>query len=184
MTDLILFVPNRLLEGLPVSGLERARDLIEDLLRDRFRDIAKVLGIEHQQQLNERVARRRFAEPIANDAADFDEGKGCLFLRGLLPDQPSIVGREGLEHEREVSSVHRSHEPAQFGQVLSMLQDLEEIPLRPFLAMCQRFEDAMLVEQTRDLVETLLETFFRSKGAHWRCLSDDGTRIRQICREW
>jgi hypothetical protein len=168
MTDLFLVVLNRLLECLPVGGLERARDLAEDLLRDRFRDVAEILGIERQQQLNEGAARRRFDEPIANNAGDLDEGETRLFLRGLLPDQPPIVRRKGFEDERKVRAVHRADALSQFGEVLSMLQALEEIPLRPLLAMGQGLKDAMLVEETRHLVECLLETCFGSDGAHAR----------------
>ena len=67
----------------------------------------------------------------------------------------------GPEHERQVGAVHRAHALPQFGEVLSMLQALEEIALRSFLAMRQRFEHAVLVEQTRHLVE-----------ACWRRASD------------
>jgi hypothetical protein len=185
MTDLILFVLNRLLECLPVGGLERARDLGEDLLRDRLGDIAEILGIERQQQVNEDVAWRRFDEPIANNAGNLDEGETRLFLRGLLPDQPPIVCPKGFEDECEVRAVHRTDALSQFGEILSMLQALEEILLRSFLAMRQRFEDAVLVEQARHLGEALLETCFGSDGCHARCLSnDDSTRIRQTCCEW
>ena len=60
--------------------------------------------------------------------------------------------------------MHRAHALAELGQVLSMLQALEEIAFRTFLAMRQRFEHAMLVEQTRHLVEALLQTRFGSDG--------------------
>ncbi len=47
-----------------------------------------------------------------------------------------------------------------------MLQALEEIAFRPFLPVRQRLEHAVLVEETRDLVEALLKTRFGSNRAH------------------
>ena len=47
-----------------------------------------------------------------------------------------------------------------------MLQAFEQIALRAFLAMRQRLEDAMLVEQPRDVVEALLKARFGPDGCH------------------
>jgi hypothetical protein len=112
---------------------------------------------------------RRLDEPVADDARDLDERAAGLFRCRLLPHQPAIVWRKGLEHEREISTVHRPHALAELGQVLAMLEALEKIALGTLLAMRQRFEHAVLVEQTRHFVEALLKTRFgsdRRGGGH------------------
>jgi len=67
--------------------------------------------------------------------------------------------------------VHRANALAQLGQILSMLQAFEEIAFRSFLAMGQRFEHAMFVEETRHLVKALLQTRFGSKSGRHNGLS-------------
>jgi hypothetical protein len=54
----------------------------------------------------------------------------------------------------------------QLDEVLTMLQAFEQVSLGTFLAMDQRFEDAMPVEHTRDVVEALLKTGFGAYRCH------------------
>ena len=117
-----------------------------------------------RSSLHQRLLWRGLDEPLAHHARDLDEGTACLLGARLFPHQATVVGRKGLEDERQVRAVHRAHAFAQFSEILSMLQALEEIAFRPFLPMRQRLEHAVLVEQTRDLVEALLKTRFGANG--------------------
>jgi hypothetical protein len=52
------------------------------------------------------------------------------------------------------------------GQVLAMLQVLEQVALRPLLTMRERLEDAVLFEQPRDLAQAFIQTSFGALGIH------------------
>jgi hypothetical protein len=54
--------------------------------------------------------------------------------------------------------MHRAKPLVQLDEILTVLEALEQVSLGTLLAMCQRLEDAMPLEQARDLVETLLKT--------------------------
>ena len=181
MAYLLFLVLDRLLVRLPVGGLELARDDGQGPMRDRVRYIAEIFRIERQEQTYERVLRRLLDEPLADDARDLDESTSSLFGRRLLLHQTTIVRPQGLEHEGEIGAVHGAHELPELGQVLSVLQAFEEIAFRALLTMHQRFEHAMLVEQTRHLVETLLQTRFRS-DRHGKLLLNGSLRLNQWMR--
>jgi hypothetical protein len=53
--------------------------------------------------------------------------------------------------------VHRAQPLVQFDQILAMLKALEQVTLPAFLSMSQRLENAVPVQQPRDIVETLLK---------------------------
>ncbi len=61
----------------------------------------------------------------------------------------------------------------QLGQVLPLLQLLEEIALRAFLPVREGGQDAMLLEQSRDVLERLIQS------AVWRGEGHGPLRIRQ-----
>ena len=168
MADLLLLVLDRLLEGLSIRGGERTRHIVEDRRRDRLRHVAEILRVHREEQFHQRLLRSGFDEPLAYHARDLDERTACLLGARLFPHQATVVGRKRLEDERQVRAVHRAHAFAQLSEILSMLQALEKIAFRPFLPMGQRFQHAVLVEQTCDLVEALLKTRFGANGhAEW-----------------
>ena len=62
--------------------------------------------------------------------------------------------------------MHRAQPLVQLDEVLTMLEALEQVALGTLLSMCQRLEDAMPLEQARDVVEALLKTGLRPCGCH------------------
>ena len=96
-------------------------------------------------------------QPRPDDSRHLNEHQACPVGRNLIPHRRAIVGRQRLEHERHVGGVHRPQALVQFDQVLTMLEAFEQVALGALLPMGERFEDAVTVEQPRDLVETLLQ---------------------------
>src|SRR5688572_496684 len=166
MADLFLVVLNRLLERLPIGGRERSGDPVEDFGRNRIGDVAQILRIQSQEQLHEKIVYRRFDQPLADDAGDLHEGQSGLLRTRLLPHQATIVRWKRLEHEREVGAVHGPHTLVELGQVLPMLQALEQVALRPLLAVRERVEHAVLLEHTCHVLEALAKTRFGSNCGH------------------
>ena len=90
----------------------------------------------------------------------FDEHLGRLLRRDFRPDRHAIVGRQRLQHVGDVRGVHRSQPLAKLGDVLAVLQLLEEVSLGTLLLVRHRFEHAMTIEQPDDFAEALGEPGF------------------------
>ena len=64
--------------------------------------------------------------------------------------------------------MHRAQPVLELRRVLAMLEIFEQAASGPFLAMGQRVEYTMVLEQARDHREAVLEAVFRSEGVHIR----------------
>jgi hypothetical protein len=60
--------------------------------------------------------------------------------------------------------VHGPELLPELGEVLAMLEGLEQVALPPFLGMGQGLEDAMAVEEGADLPKALGDAFRRATG--------------------
>ncbi|HZM91933.1 MAG TPA: hypothetical protein VFB92_00865 [Vicinamibacterales bacterium] len=121
---------------------------------------------ECRQQRDQTVVFGPFDQPRAHGTRNLDEHETGLVEVDLIPDGLSILGWERFEHECHVSGMHGAHPLVQLDEVLTMLKAFEQIALGTFLTMRQRFEDAMSVQQARDIVEALLKARLRPYGRH------------------
>ena len=76
------------------------------------------------------------------------------------PDRQAIVGRQRLEHIGDVGGMHRSQPLAQLGNVLPVLQLLEQVRFGTVLLVRHGLEHAMTIEQPDNFAEALREPGF------------------------
>jgi len=58
---------------------------------------------------------------------------------------------------RDVGGMHHPQALAEFSEVLPMLQLLNQVPLRALLLMRQGLQDAVTIQQPRDLGQALVQ---------------------------
>ena len=115
----------------------------------------------------------RLDQRLAHGARHFEQHFAALPILELLPDEQPLLRHQALEDVREIGRMERVDARVQLGQVLPLLQLLEQVALGAFLAVRERRQDAVLLEQPRDVVERLVQAAVRRSEGH------GSPRIRQ-----
>jgi hypothetical protein len=85
---------------------------------------------------------------------------------GLMSDITRLTLTERLQDVRDVGGVHGAEALVELRQILAVLKAFEKVAPRTFLAVRQRFEETVLVEQPRDIGQARLQVGVGSDGRH------------------
>ena len=89
-----------------------------------------------------------------------------MIVGHLLPDLRPILERQRFEDVGHVSGVHRADVLVQLGDVLAMLEVLQQAAVGPFLPGGQRVEQPVPLQQPLHVVQPGLQPGLRSMVAH------------------
>ena len=116
------------------------------------------------------MTRRCFGvSPISHartDASSLDDGFGRLPRLERGPDLQPIVGLEPFEHESQVGGMESAQPALQLRGILALLQLHGDSTLRSILAVGERLERAVMLEQVGDVVERLMKVGCGSSLLH------------------
>ena len=146
-----------LLQKRAIDFAERLSHLPHDVVGQVVGNPREVVGIERLGDLDEAMVRRLADQPLADRRVRLDDGFGRLPRLEGGPDLQPIVGLEPLQHESQVGRMESAQPALQLGGILALLQLNADAPLRSILAVRQRFERAVMLEQRRDVLKRLMK---------------------------
>ena len=146
-----------LLKQLSVDFAERPPHIPHDFLRQLVGDPRKSSGSQFDAIFVSRWRSVRFDQPRARWCIELHHDFRRLPRVERGPDRKPILGGQPIEHRGQIGRMQPTHAPAQVDGVLALLKLLGDAALGRVLAVGQRHQRAVVLEQGRDLARTCPE---------------------------
>ena len=113
----------------------------------------------------------------AHGIARLDERGAGLLVFELAKDEEAILGRQGVEDDRDVSRVLEAEVALQLHQILPVLHLLEQVMPSRLLAAGERRQHAVAFEQPDDFVLKLVNCLSGCAVGHFPWLRCEPTIV-------
>ncbi len=158
----ILGVGHRRPQLLALFRRQRAKDILDHLLRQIGCQVGQFVGVQAFGGGAQFGRRHRFDQRLANGIRDFQQDFAIAVGTNQVPDQQALIGRQCFQNIGDVGRVHAVQSCMQLHQMLFVHQIFDQSLLRitvarHLLPVHQIFDQPMLGKQILHLGEMRLQ---------------------------
>ena len=155
----ILRIGHRGTQLLALLDGQRPEHVRHDILRQVRHQVGNLVGIELLRRGDQLVAVHVRDERFAHRIGDLQQDVAIAVGLDQFPDDKALVERQRFQDVGDIRRMQPVELVLQFGQVLLVDEGLHQLVPRHVLVVDHVFHDAMLLQQSQNLVEGLLHAF-------------------------